>query len=396
MACMAVLCGLLAVEEASAGIARDVYVIPRIAENQIVVDGSLDDWAGVPNRIDMTREDRVTYRRALWTGPVDLGGTVHLAWNDQGIFIAAEVTDDILSQTSEDDWGTWRGDHVDLRLYVPQGPSAGSSILYQVGFVPGRFLKGAEKGEGDSLTTVYFPKDAALSSGRVASEVINGGYIIEGFVPFAEIGLKDFIGCNGVLFEVNLSDCDVFPSHQQTMTTYGTRLWDRDPCQFPVLCAGDEGGRAIRRDREFAHFGGFELKPGEERMLEFPGVLVPSAGNIQLVFEARVAGAGERSALPGLLAVELNGRKLIGRRLMPEGGEMPEERKAVVIDDQARMEIRLNEAAAVVFDLDELISLRRNALVFRAVQDEGAGAPMTVSDIRVLFVPDTIEQKSVW
>jgi hypothetical protein len=379
--------------------ARSVYVIPYVEDSRITVDGSLEDWANVPNRIDVTREDRVTYKKEFWSELSDLSGTIHLAWNIQGIFLAADVTDDILSQTHEQEYASWCGDHVDLRLYIPREDHPKFWIRNQIGFAPFK-TDSAGVPQGSPFANGYYG-GWPLPSVLVASSLTEKGYIIEAFVPFQDVHLVGFENCDGLLFDVNLSDSDVFPSAQQTMTSFGTRDWIESPSRYSVLFPGDENGRYVRHERELARFADLTLNSGEERILEFPGTAVPLAGKMQLHFKCEILGKSSKKTDNTILAVELNERKMIGSRLVRNPDDTEAGTTQPFINDQALLVIPSDGPpagnSAVAFALDNLISLRQNRLLFRNMVDEGnAAETIQVSDIRVVFIPDPIPVKTVW
>lgn len=84
--------------------------VPR---RTITIDGDLTDWNGVAG----IHLDDAPYRKlsADRRGSDDLGGSVRLAWDDQYLYVAAAVTDDVFDQTHHG-YNTWKGDNIQLGI----------------------------------------------------------------------------------------------------------------------------------------------------------------------------------------------------------------------------------------------------------------------------------------
>jgi len=77
----------------------------------IGIDGRLDDWEGYePLRLD--RRDQVV---GPWKGPEDLSARVYLAWDEEYLYFAAAVRDDVFCQNFSGA-DTWQGDSVQIAL----------------------------------------------------------------------------------------------------------------------------------------------------------------------------------------------------------------------------------------------------------------------------------------
>lgn len=83
----------------------------RLMRREIVADGDLSDWAGVP-AIDLSK---CPYQKLLAdrSGDADLSGAVQFAWNDKNLFVAADIIDDVFDQ-SHTGYDTWKGDNIQL------------------------------------------------------------------------------------------------------------------------------------------------------------------------------------------------------------------------------------------------------------------------------------------
>jgi len=84
----------------------DSVYIPR-AKN-IKVDGGLDEWRNEPGYM-IDRLEQVQQIKTWWSGPEDLSAKVMARWDEQYLYFAADVTDDLHCQRSTGG-STWMGD----------------------------------------------------------------------------------------------------------------------------------------------------------------------------------------------------------------------------------------------------------------------------------------------
>ncbi len=108
----------------------------------LTIDGDLTEWKDFPCA-EVNSKDQLSFGdAALWTGPDDLSGKVCYAWDTENLYIAMDVTDDVIVQKYT---GTniWRGDHVELwfdtQLQLDFDSAQANSDDFQVGFSPGDF-----------------------------------------------------------------------------------------------------------------------------------------------------------------------------------------------------------------------------------------------------------------
>jgi hypothetical protein len=107
------------------GFARAVH-----ATSKITLDGKFDEpfWKEAPvYNINELRQFCAVMKQAKpWGGLKDLSGTVRFAWDDQYLYVAAEVTDDIFSNPKSDDQ-LWNQDGLQFLIdpYRGEGQSLG-------------------------------------------------------------------------------------------------------------------------------------------------------------------------------------------------------------------------------------------------------------------------------
>lgn len=118
------------------------YRIPATRRTQeLLLDGRLDEWQGLPPTVVNTK-GLVVYGAGAWRGPDDLSVAFWGQWDEEALYVAAEVRDDVVYQERRKG-EMWEGDHVelwlDMDLYGDYNEAMNSSDDFQVGLSPGNF-----------------------------------------------------------------------------------------------------------------------------------------------------------------------------------------------------------------------------------------------------------------
>lgn len=227
---------------------EQTYLIPLKSDLPIAVDGDLRDWASVPGATPLQGAEHVTWGASNWTGREDLGGTVHLAWRQEGIYLGVEVIDDVVAQTQRGPT-MFRGDHIELFIDVNPDPQRPPTTFgpqqFQFAFSPGNFGQ-----TGDPLFHIqpeaypYEPQGASTEGVRLAVSRTPQGYDLEAFIPFSLIGVSNPAPGTLLAGEVAISDTDSAEPAQQSFMTLSTEPWAHNPTRFVSLLLGDATGRA--------------------------------------------------------------------------------------------------------------------------------------------------------
>lgn len=188
----------------------------------IKVDGQLDDWPAEPT-FTLADRSQIVYTApgAKWDGPKDLSALLWTGWADDGLYLAARVTDDQISQT-QTGVNIWQGDYLELQLdtglEADYNDTKMSDDDFQLGFSLGDF------GKTPPTTFVWFgPISAAqLAHIQQAQTKTAEGYTIEVFIPkelLPQITLKE-----GAAFGMNINPSDSDGAPQELMmSTSSTR-----------------------------------------------------------------------------------------------------------------------------------------------------------------------------
>lgn len=303
-----------------AGYAADgFYVMPYDVDPPIEVDGDLGDWANVPNAIAVKQEAQVTWGREMWTDADDLSGTVYLAWRGAGLYFAAEVTDDKVLQpyTGMD---IYNGDHVNLWLdllpgVAPERTSFGRGQFHLV-VSPGSLdANGGAKATTMPEVFFYIPEAMPAKDCLVAARRTPTGYVVEAYVPFATLKMSQVKRDQDMNFEVAISDADNVPTKQETFMTSDTRKWVYRRTRMVPMVLGDGNGKAQPPTRSQKLFKQATAEPGKSFTYEFEAQAVPPGKEAYLFFRGRVQNTKVAGWVAGSMAVELNGKRIEGKRI---------------------------------------------------------------------------------
>lgn len=196
---------------------------------EFVLDGQLSEWSS--GAVQLTVPN---FGADAWQGPQDLSGTAWLGWDDNYLYFAAHVIDDIFVQT-QNGWEMFRGDSVELWIDADLGgdfaTAFGNADDWQFGFSPGDFASLPPEG------VVYIPvRNSGLNRQIAVSAAPTGnGYSIEARIPWSTLGARRAHG-QVIGYAVDLSDNDVpGTAQQQTQVTEDPNFQFNIPTTFGNL-----------------------------------------------------------------------------------------------------------------------------------------------------------------
>ena len=164
---------------------------------------------------------------------VDFQASFRLAWNQKGIWLLAEFTDDSLYEDPEQ---FWRGDG--LEIFINQ--HRGSMKIIQVSVRPGLDLAGpvAPFSAYDHFRSVSI--HGADSSALFYARKTNPGYLIEGRIPFEMIGLDPHPD-REMAIQLYMNDADREDDPENfSLPWYSVRESYRNPyAYYPLVLTAD-------------------------------------------------------------------------------------------------------------------------------------------------------------
>ncbi|MDP6381108.1 MAG: sugar-binding protein, partial [Phycisphaerae bacterium] len=204
---------VLAVLVSPAGAARTIYgepyEAPKVAapallmQRALVVDGKLDEWAGIP-AVFITGPYRTVLGGTKWTGNNDLSARLRLAWNTDGLLLALEVDDDVLKNPFKGTPATWQGDCIELFLDAREPAKRDGKHgkgTFQIFCTPG--LTTDQKAD-----CIYSGKLNEPAGMKVASTITATGYIMEIAIPFFLVPGVEGAEGQTIGIDVAIDDCD--------------------------------------------------------------------------------------------------------------------------------------------------------------------------------------------
>ncbi|MGI8484234.1 MAG: sugar-binding protein [Thermomicrobiales bacterium] len=166
--------------------ALEIVPVTTVGEvtTQPKLDGVISDGEYPGEAIDLSR---------IWEGdpldsPEDAGGSAHIAWGTDGIYVAVAVQDDTLGKVlpQADAKRHWRTDSVEIAI-DPLGTAENTSAAFKVGVFPTTTEGGpAAYRDADAFQG---PVSETAPGFEVASTVSEPytGYVIETFIPFSDL-----------------------------------------------------------------------------------------------------------------------------------------------------------------------------------------------------------------
>ncbi|MCX5715581.1 MAG: hypothetical protein NTV07_01725 [Candidatus Omnitrophica bacterium] len=239
-----------------------VKAVPRSGD--IKIDGTLDGW-DLAAPCEITDERNIVYGSGAWTGKNDLSFKIYANWDDEALYFACDVTDDIFIQ----EWrgaDMWQGDHAEVWLDTDISGDINEAVNsaddFQFGISPGNFVDIPPEVH---IWTPALPKELNYKELiKVAASRTPHGYIVEARIPqevlfyygqVSRVGVESvsrgaqaetifqlpsdvFLGLHkgfrmGIMADVGDTDDKANPQ-KSLMSTSVNRVWG-DPTTFGVL-----------------------------------------------------------------------------------------------------------------------------------------------------------------
>jgi Carbohydrate family 9 binding domain-like len=180
-------------------------VIAKFLTKSPVIDGNWDDWK---NLTAIYLATNVINGASRWKNPADLEGSFILGWDNNYLYLAVKVMDDLYVQNSSGAY-IYKGDDVELQLDTNLGVDFTFSSMnnddYQLGISAG---KGSINGPKEAY--LWYPqiiKGLVTNQVVIASQGGNGIHYVEARIPWNLFGLSPYEGLR-VGFALALSDND--------------------------------------------------------------------------------------------------------------------------------------------------------------------------------------------
>lgn len=189
-------------------------VVTYFTDRPLIVDGNWDDFKPVEYGAAY-----VTYGKANWKDANDLSSSFRIQWDNQFLYLAARVIDDVYVQNSKGQY-LYLGDSLeilmDTDLYGDFYANQLTGDDFQLGISPGLYsINGAKE------AYLWFPRSAQGTRSQIviASASIPGGYQVEAAIPWGVFNVVPAEGDHyGFAFSVSDND-KTGTSIQQSMVS---------------------------------------------------------------------------------------------------------------------------------------------------------------------------------
>jgi len=182
--------------------------IPIIADGAITVDGALGEWskAGV-SPIMLDKASMVTHGKVEWLGKGKQDAKVYVAFAEEGVYFAAEVTNPKGIYNNAPGKDMWNGNAVELFIGFDNSDPSREMYTesdYQIGFSPGKIKK---DGKVENPAEIYcFNQQVTITDGKIKAVKTKTGYIVEAFVPASFFAAWTLTKGMEIGFDISMDD----------------------------------------------------------------------------------------------------------------------------------------------------------------------------------------------
>jgi len=193
---------LAALEQQTAATYQCQYV-----GGKVTLDADLSEWAGLPlmdlSEVKYVASDSDQYP-ATWGGPQDLSAKFWLGWDETGLYVAAQVTDDLhVPSTSYGRY--WDADSIALGF----DPKNNASLVEQSEDDDREYYFGIVDAQGPEI--VDSDEDAPYKEGKIAARFLSsdrGDYVVEAWIPWSGLEPLHLPASKACGFAILANDAD--------------------------------------------------------------------------------------------------------------------------------------------------------------------------------------------
>lgn len=191
-------------------------VVAKFMSTPPTIDGDWSEWKEIGTEYPATN---VVYGQGNWTGQDDLAGSFYVGWDNNNLYVAVKVRDDVYVQNAAGE-NIFKGDSVEILLDTKLRDDFYFGQLsaddFQLGLSPGR-----PDVNGTREAYLWFPTSIAgsKSSVKIASIAETGVYRLEAAIPWSVFEMTPAEGMS-LGFALSVSDNDNPAENvQQTMVS---------------------------------------------------------------------------------------------------------------------------------------------------------------------------------
>ena len=197
------------------------------------IDANLGEWTDVPS----FSAAHVVQRGDSWDGSMDVESVWRVGWDEQNLYLAVAVTDNVHVQMREPKFA-YLGDSLELQfdtnIQADYGPGV-SRDDFQYVVSPGNFAdrgSGSFRFRGDAQGVMG---DFVGSTAQVAAIQTPDGYSLEMAIPWSDLEVQPAANLQlGAAFSLNDLDTPETAVQELMLSHVATRRW-RDPSSWGTL-----------------------------------------------------------------------------------------------------------------------------------------------------------------
>lgn len=204
-----------------------------LIESPPQIDGNLDEWMEelVPAILETHPISQPTYRKENYTGASDISGTFMVAYDEERLYLAIRVIDDVFSQPFQGS-ELFKGDSIIVSLDTDlQGDfyeRVNNLDDYRVGLSPGDFSSLPPE------AYIWIPQETRGDEIFVVSSKTSNGYIIEAAIPWWNFQNFEVRDAKALGFDISINDKDFLEERELAISSSPFLDWN-DPTSFGTL-----------------------------------------------------------------------------------------------------------------------------------------------------------------
>ncbi len=215
-------------------IGAEVYTAPKVS-GKMKIDGNLNEWTKVP-AIKLDSSEYLLHANRAWGGPTDFSGKIYVMWDEELLYIAADITDNEVIQEKTGAY-LFQGDTIEIYLRMnlaeDDGIASYTNNDYQFGFTPGTNAKAPD--------WHIWNNSRALTDVQVVVQRTKTGYTLEAAIPVWEMDILLEQGLE-IGFDVAIDDVDMSNAADTELQLVWSCLpngW-ADPTVFNIVVLGKQ------------------------------------------------------------------------------------------------------------------------------------------------------------
>ncbi len=211
------------------------------AKTKVMLDGKLNEWEHA-NFIEMGKPEQITVGKDNYRGPEDYDGAVYTMWDEKNFYIAAVVVDDTISSLIDPGPNLYFSDGLEVFFDTDAN---GNLSDHQYG--ANDFHYGFFDTPKGPVVWRWSPGNQLSPNAKICwfrrtdlgPEGKSLGYIMEGSIPFSELGITPKVG-ELIGFTIAADDSDTLEivdlsSRDKQFTWAGDKFNYTDPSKFGFL-----------------------------------------------------------------------------------------------------------------------------------------------------------------